>query len=63
MTEDHPSQSRHLEREIILLCVPWYLRRFVSYSNLEEMIIEWELTVDHSTINRRFQSYGSELKK
>jgi transposase-like protein len=34
-----------------LLCVRWYLRYALSYRNLEEMMMERGLTVDHSTIS------------
>ena len=63
MTKDHPFKWRHFEGEIILLCVRWYLRYFLSYRDLEEMMFEWGLTVDHSTIYRWFQIYAPELDK
>jgi transposase, IS6 family len=43
---------RHYESEIILLCVRWYLRYALSYSDLEEMMNERGLSVDHTTIYR-----------
>jgi transposase, IS6 family len=43
---------RHYESEIILLCVRWYLRYALSYRDLEEMMEERNLTVDHTTIHR-----------
>ena len=42
---------RHFQDEIILLCVRWYLRYPLSYRNLEEMMAERGLRVDHSTIS------------
>jgi transposase-like protein len=43
---------RHFETEIILLCVRWYLRYALSYRDLEEMMRERGLHVDHTTIYR-----------
>ena len=63
MTEDHPFKWRHFEGEIILQSVRWYLRYSLSYRDLEEMMLERGLTVDHSTIYRWVQSYALELEK
>ncbi len=43
---------RHFEAEMILLCVRWYLRYALSYRDLEEMMAERGLCVDHTTIYR-----------
>ena len=43
---------RHFEAEIILLCLRWYRRYSLSYRDLEEMMIERGLCVDHTTICR-----------
>lgn len=58
-----PFKWRHYQPEIILLCVRWYLRYPLSYRNLEEMIAERGLTVDHSTVYRWVQVYALELEK
>ena len=63
MTEQHPFKWRHFEAEIILLCVRWYLRYALSYRDLEEMMAERGLTVDHTTIYRWVQRYAPELEK
>jgi hypothetical protein len=47
-----PFKWRHFEAEIILLCVRWYLRYALSYRDLEEMMAERGLHVDHTTIYR-----------
>jgi len=52
MTEQHPFKWRHFQADIILLCVRWYLRYSLSYRDLEEMILELGLHVDHTTIYR-----------
>ena len=43
---------RHFQSEIILLNVRWYLRYALSYRDLEEMMLERGIKVDHTTINR-----------
>jgi IS6 family transposase len=54
---------RHYESEIILLCVRWYLRYALSYRDLEEMMRERGLSLDHTTIYRWVQTYAPELEK
>jgi IS6 family transposase len=54
---------RHYESEIILLCVRWYLRYALSYRDLEEMMRERGLSLDHTTIYRWVQAYAPELEK
>ena len=51
------------EAEIILLCVRWYLRYALSYRDLEEMMAERGLCVDHTTIYRWVQRSAPELEK
>lgn len=54
---------RHYEAEIILLCLRWYLRYSLSYRDLEEMVAERGLSVDHTTIYRWVQCYAPILEK
>jgi IS6 family transposase len=63
MTEQHLFKWRHFEAEIILLCVRWYLRYSLSYRDLEEIMRERGLSVDHTTIYRWVQRYAPELEK
>src|ERR1700730_17514138 len=63
MTEQHPFKWRHFEVEIILLCVRWYLRYALSYRDLEELMLERGLRIDHTTIYRWVQQYAPELEK
>jgi IS6 family transposase len=58
-----PFRGRHFEAEIILLCVRWYLRFGLSFRNLEEMMAERNLSVDHVTIWRWVQRYAPELNR
>ncbi len=39
---------RHFQDGIILLCVRWYLRYPLSYRDLEEMMRERGLNIDHT---------------
>ena len=63
MDTSTPFKWRHFEAEIILLCVRWYLRYSLSYRDLEEMMRERGLSVDHSTIYRWVQCYAPEIDK
>ncbi len=63
MSNPSPFKWRHFESEIILLCVRWYLRYALSYRDLEEMMRERGLAVDHTTIYRWVQRYAPELEK
>ncbi len=63
MISASPFKWRHFEGQIILLCVRWYLRYSLSYRDLEEMMAERGLRVDHTTIYRWVQSYAPELEK
>jgi len=54
---------RHFLPEIILLNVRWYCRYALSYRDLEEMMAERGVEVDHSTINRWVLKYAPELNK
>lgn len=54
---------RHFEPEIILLCLRWYLRYSLSYRDLEEIMAERGLSVDHTTVYRWAQRYAPVLEK
>lgn len=54
---------RHFLPEIILINVRWYCRYPLSYRDLEEMMAERGIEVDHSTINRWVLKYAPELDK
>jgi IS6 family transposase len=43
--------------------VRWYCRYSISYRELEEMLGERGVTVDHTTIYRWVQRYAPELEK
>ena len=54
---------RHLAPELILLCVRWYCRHGISYRDLEEMMVERGVAVDHTTPCRWVQRYAPEIEK
>jgi hypothetical protein len=45
-------KGSHFEREIVLWGVRWYVAYPISYRQLEEMMEERGVEVDHSTLNR-----------
>jgi putative transposase len=45
-------KGRHFDRSVILLCVRWYLAYGLSLRDLEEMMAERGILVDHTTIHR-----------
>lgn len=63
MSNPSPFKWRHFEANIILLCVRWYLRYSLSYRDLEEMMRERGLHIDHTTIYRWVEHYAPELEK
>jgi IS6 family transposase len=58
-----PFKWRHFEPTIILLCVRWYCRYSLSYRDLEEMMSERGLCVDHTTVWRWVQRYAPEINR
>src|SRR5215467_11300820 len=45
-------RRRHFHDHVIVLCVRWYLRYCLTLRDLEELMAERGLGVDHSTIGR-----------
>ena len=54
---------RQTEPELILYAVRWYLRYSLSFRDVEELLSERGLEVDHTTIWRWVQRYGPELEE
>jgi IS6 family transposase len=65
MRRERPAlfKGRHFEAEIIVLCVRRYLRYALSLRNLEEIMVERNVQVDHVTIWRWIQRYAPELSR
>ena len=58
-----PFKWRHFEPAIILCAVSWYLRYSLSYRDVEELLAERGLDVDHTTVWRWIQRYAPELNR
>jgi transposase-like protein len=54
---------KHFTGEIILSCVRWYCKYGISYRDLEEMMQERGVEVDHTTLYRWVQQYAPEIEK
>jgi transposase-like protein len=54
---------RHFRGEIILWGVRWYCKYGISYRNLEEILEERGVSVDHTTLYRWVQHYAPEIEK
>src|SRR5271165_1431569 len=54
---------RQFEPEVILLAVGWYLRFSLSYRDVEELLAERGLLVDHVTVWRWVQRYAPQIQR
>lgn len=52
----------HFHGEVILQCVRWYCKYRLSYRDLEEMMAERGLALDHTTVYRWFSMMLQSLK-
>jgi putative transposase len=50
--------GRHFGREVIILCVCWYLRYKLSFRDMVEMMAECGLNLAHTTILRWVRRYA-----
>jgi len=56
-------RGRHFDREIIILCIRWYLSFKLSYRDLVRMMSERGIGLAHTTILRWVQHYTPEFVK
>ena len=56
-------EGRHFDREVIVLCVRWYLRFKLSFRDLVEMMAERGLLMAHTTIMRWVHHYVPEFER
>src|SRR5690349_860519 len=56
-------KGRHFDRDVVILCVRWYLRFKLSLRDLVEMMAERGLSLAHTTIMRWVQHYAPEFVK
>lgn len=53
--------GKQFPKEVIIMAVRWYLAYPLSYRNVEELICEWNITLDHSSVQRWLDEFGSYL--
>ena len=56
-------EGRHFDRDIIVLCVRWYLHFKLSFRDLVEMMAERDLSMAHTTIMRWVHHYVPEFER
>jgi transposase, IS6 family len=61
--QDQSFKGRQFTAEVILWAVRWYLMFPISYRDLELMLLDRGVEVDHTTIFRWIQAYAVELEK
>ena len=63
MVQDQAFKGRQFTDEVILWAVRWYLMFPISYRDLELMLQDRDVSVDHTTFFRWIQAYAAELDK
>src|SRR3954464_11372662 len=63
MRQGKEFKGRQFTAEVILWAVRWYLMFPISYRDLELMLQDRGVTVDHTTLFRWIQAYAPELEK
>lgn len=43
---------RRFPKDLILMSIRWYVAYSLSYRDIEELVLERHVNVDHSTLNR-----------
>src|SRR5215467_9416848 len=56
-------KGAHFAKDMILTCVRWYVAYPLSYRQLEELMQERGVSVDHATINRWVLKYSPQLEE
>ena len=56
-------KGRHYQKDLILMSVRWYVAYSLSYRNIEELMLERGVNVDHSTLNRWVVHYAPLLEE
>jgi IS6 family transposase len=62
-SRENPFKGRQCTSEVILWAVRWYLQFPISYRDLELMLRDRDVSVDHTTIYCWIQAYAPELEK
>jgi putative transposase len=56
-------KAAHFPKDMILVCVRWYVAYPLSYRHVEELMQERGVSVDHATINRWVLKYSPQLEE
>src|SRR5215472_5250445 len=56
-------RKRWFEPTVIVTCVRWYLRFWLSLRDIQELMAERGLSVDHTSIWRWTQAYAPEVHR
>ena len=56
-------KGRHYSKELIIIAVRWYIAYALSYRDIEELMDERGIRIDHSTIQRWVERYAPEYEK
>jgi putative transposase len=56
-------KGAHFPKDVILTCVRWYVAYPLSTRHVEELMFEWGVSVNHSTVNRWVLKYSPSWKK
>ena len=56
-------RKRQFDATVIVTCVRWYLRFALSLRDIEELMAERGLSVDHTTVWRWVQAYAPEVHR
>lgn len=62
-TWDDTFKGRHFHPEVILWAVRWYCRYPLAFRQVEEMLGERGVSLDHSTVARWVKQYGPEIER
>ena len=54
-------KGRHFLKDIILMAIRWYIAYALSYRDIEELMQERGIHVDHATVNRWVVEYSPQL--
>src|SRR4051812_44574418 len=60
---DETFKGRHFHPEVILWAVRWYCRYPLAFRQVEEMLGERGVSLDHSTVARWVKAYGPEIER
>jgi transposase-like protein len=63
VAQDQAFKGRQFTDEVILWAVRWYLMFPISYRDLELMLLDRGVAVNHTTIFRWIQAYAAEMEK